>query len=337
MQALQITGVEQFKFVEVPVPEPRDGQVKIRRLGIVTCNAFDLHIFTGRPYPNEAAEVVFPYPPGYPGHEWVGEVVALGPGVTQLQVGDWVCMPGGRGHAGPYPDSPGGYTPYAVIHESRLVKVPRGLDVARLAPVEMASCVAANMLDLKAMNVIEGRRAGVTGLGPAGLIAAQMLRAEGAAEVIGLEVDASRRAYAVSKDIVDRAIDPVGEEGQRVPLRRRPGAIMDISVDCAGAPAAITYLMDHTEELVSLFAVQHGPVQFEGWPPGRHMGLKLCGYPGRTPACGDYVARRVANGYIDLSLTVSHTMRLEEYADAVALIRSQKSLKVMFEFNENDW
>jgi threonine dehydrogenase-like Zn-dependent dehydrogenase len=337
MQALQITGVEQFEFVEMPVPEPRGEQVLVQRLGIVTCNAFDLHIFTGKPYPNESAEVVFPYPPGHPGHEWVGEVVELGPGVTQLQVGDWVCTPGGRGRGGAYPDGPGGYAPYSVYHESRLIVVPKGMDVAKLAPVEMASCVAANMLDLKAMNAIEGKRAGVIGLGPAGLIAAQMLRAEGAAEVIGFEVNAGRREHALSTGVVDRAIDPTSEEGQSVPLRRQPGAIMDISVDCAGAPAAITYLMDHTEELVSLFAVQHGPVQFEGWPPGRHMSLKLLGYPGRDFECGDYVVRRVASDYIDLSLCVSHTMRLDEYARAVGLIKSQKSLKVMFEFDERDW
>ena len=47
--------------------------------------------------------------------------------------------------------------------------------------------------------------------------------------------------------------------------------------------------------------------------------------------------RRVAGGYIDLSLCVSHTTRLDKYAGAVDLIKSQKSLKVMFEFDERDW
>ena len=67
------------------------------------------------------------------------------------------------------------------------------------------------------------------------------------------------------------------------------------------------------------------------------MGLKLLAHQGRDVACGDYAVRRVAGGYIDLSLTVSHTMRLEAYDKAVRMIGAQQSLKVMFEFDERDW
>jgi threonine dehydrogenase-like Zn-dependent dehydrogenase len=338
MQALQITGVEQFRFVEMPVPAPQGRQVLIKRLGIVTCNAYDLYIYTGKPYPDETAEVDFPYPPGYPGHEWVAEVVEMGPQATQVQLGDWVCTPGGRGEAGAYPDGPGGYAPYSTIHETRLIRVPKGMDIAKLAPLEMASCVAANILDLNAMSAIEGKKTAVIGLGPAGLIAAQMLRAEGAATILGLDVNAARREYALSSGQVDKAIDPLGREGQALPLRRRddPDSMIETSIDCAGAPAAIQYLMDRTRDIVSLFAVQHGPVQYMGRPPGCHQGLKLHGYPYRDYECGEYAARAVAGGDIDLSLVVSHTMDLSEYDQALQLIKNQEALKVLFAFDEAD-
>ena len=340
MKVLQITGVREFQFIEMPVPQPLGRQVLIRRLGIVTCNAFDQHIYNGLPYPDETSTVSFPYRPGGPGHEWVAVVEDLGPEVTDYQIGDWVCGPGGRGEKDPHPAGPGGYAPYSTIHETNLVKVPVGMDVKKLAPLEMASCVAANFIDLKAMNVeIRGKRAGVMGLGPAGLIAAQMFRAEGASEVVGFDINERRRDYAVASGQVDRGIDPTGDDGNALPIRDRsdPNAAIEIGIDCAGAPAALQYLMDHTRDIVTIFAVQHGPVQFMVRPPGVHQALKLFGYPYRSFACGDYAAQRVADGSLDLGLLVTHSLRLEQYDQAMELIEKQEALKVMFTFAETDW
>jgi len=109
---------------------------------------------------------------------------------------------------------PMGYAPYSVCNETCLVKVPAGMDIAKLAPFEMATCMAANIIDLKAMNAIEGKRIGILGLGPAGLIGAQMVRAEGALEIIGMDTDKVRRDYAISSGQVDQAIDPIGMMGK---------------------------------------------------------------------------------------------------------------------------
>ena len=340
MQVLQITGVREFRFIEMPVPQPLGRQVLIRRFGIVTCNAYDQHIYNGQPYPDETSTVAFPYSPGGPGHEWVAVIEELGPETKDFSIGDWVCSPGGRGEHDPHPSGPGGYAPYSTIHETSLVRVPARMDIKKLAPLEMASCVAANFIDLKAMNVdIRGKRAGVMGLGPAGLIAAQMFRAEGATEVVGFDINERRRDYAVSSGQVDRAIDPTGEEGKALPIRDRldPDAPIEIGIDCAGFAAALQYLMDHTRDVVTIFAVQHGPVQFMVRPPGVHQALKLIGYPYRSFACGDYAAERVADGSLDLSLLVTHVLRLEQYDQAIDLIEKQQALKVMFTFDERDW
>ena len=161
------------------------------------------------------------------------------------------------------------------------------------------------------------------------MIAAQMLRAEGAEEVVGVETSPWRREYALSHGIVDRAIDPLGEDGKALPLRNHPGAV-DVSMDCAGARTAVQYMMDHTSDIVSLFAVQREPYTFEGWYVGLHQGLKVFGTPSRTPPAGEYAVRRVVNGSIDLSLTVTHTMPLGDYNRAMAMLRRQECLKVCF-------
>jgi len=325
-KTLQIVAKERSEIVELPLPDLEPGQVLVKNLAIVTCNQYDLHIFTGRPMLDPMTPVTFPQPAGFPGHEWVGEVVELGSGVTELALGDWVCRPGGLGTGACYP---AGYSQYLVCPESILLRVPNDMDPLKLAPMEMASCVAANVVELRQYNAIEGRRAGVSGLGPAGLIAAQMLRAEGAEEVVGIEVDAQRAEYALSLGVVDRVVDPDGDSGDELPYARQTGAI-EVSLACAGYRPAVQYLMDHTTEIVSLFAVQREPYSYEGWAVGHHMGLKVFGTPDRDELSGPYAARRVRNGSLDLSVTISHTMSLTEYDEALRMIADHEAMKVAF-------
>jgi threonine dehydrogenase-like Zn-dependent dehydrogenase len=173
------------------------------------------------------------------------------------------------------------------------------------------------------------------GLGPAGLIGAQMLKAEGAAEVIGMDIDKGRREYAVSSGLVNRSIGPPGDDGKNLPLR--PSTPIDTGIDCAGRPAAIEYLIDHTKDIVSFFAVQLGPFEFKGGTMERHEGLNLRRHPGRNFECGEYTLEVIANSKIDLSLVISHKMRLEDYDKAMKLIKSHQALKVLFTFDERDW
>lgn len=332
MQAIQITAKEHAEVVTVPLPDVRDGELLVKILAIVTCNSYDQHVYEGRPMLDPTRPVEYPQPVGFPGHEWVGEVQAVASDVTGFREGDWVCVPGGRAR-GAGRNFPGGYAQYRVIDAAGAIGVPNTLPPLKFAAVEMASCVAANVMDLKSMTSIEGKRCGVSGMGPAGLIAAQMLRAEGASEVIGVEISPQRGQYALEKGIIDRLVNPLDESGEALPYRKghgRPGEAIQITIDCAGARAAVQYMMDHTTDYVSLFAVQREPYSYEGWATGKHMGLKLCGHTGRHPATGEYAVRRIKAGCLDLEATVSHRMTYEQYNEAMALIKSQEALKVAF-------
>jgi hypothetical protein len=59
MKVLQITQKEQFDFITMPVPEPEAREVRIKRLGIVTCNAYDLNIYQGNTLPQYQWQVDF--------------------------------------------------------------------------------------------------------------------------------------------------------------------------------------------------------------------------------------------------------------------------------------
>jgi alcohol dehydrogenase, propanol-preferring len=68
-----------------PIPEPGPGQVTVRMIASGLCHT-DIHAAHGD-WP------VKPTPPFVPGHEGVGTVYAIGPGVSSLSIGDMVATP----------------------------------------------------------------------------------------------------------------------------------------------------------------------------------------------------------------------------------------------------
>ena len=90
MKAMQLAapapvGEAPLKLVELPMPAPGDGQVLLRVLACGVCRT-DLHILEGELPPHRS--------PVVPGHQIVGEVVALGPGAAGV-------VPGGETGAPP--------------------------------------------------------------------------------------------------------------------------------------------------------------------------------------------------------------------------------------------
>jgi len=87
--------------------------------------------------------------------------------------------------------------------------------------------------------------------------------------------------------------------------------------------------MDHTKDVVSFFAVRLGSFNYRGGTKEIHEGLILRNHPGRNFECGEYTAQVIAEGKIDLSLVISHKMKLTEYGKAMELIKSHQALKVL--------
>ncbi|HEY5170064.1 MAG TPA: alcohol dehydrogenase catalytic domain-containing protein, partial [Thermoleophilia bacterium] len=73
-----------LRLVELPVPEPGPGQVLLRVLACGVCRT-DLHILEGELPPHRS--------PVVPGHQIVGEVVALGPGAELVAPGGALGAP----------------------------------------------------------------------------------------------------------------------------------------------------------------------------------------------------------------------------------------------------
>jgi threonine dehydrogenase-like Zn-dependent dehydrogenase len=319
VKVLQVTGGSDFVLLELPVPQPGPNQVLLRVDAVTTCPQWDLHLRHNEPM-FVGHRFHYPYTPGQPGHEATGAIVAVGEGVTDVRVGDRVSAWRDQG-----PHRPGCYAQYVVLDSDNVIRVPAPLPLEATASVELAMCVGATFLMLREMNALPGCRFGVTGLGPAGLIAAQMARAEGASEVIGFDLSPGRREYAASF-AVDAAHDPRADLGEAFPAR--PAAPqLDCTVDCVGAKESVAFAMDHTRDIVALFGVQREDYPFAI----RHYSrLRLCGYPGHSRPAAEYAVGLIEQGRLRLAPLVTRHLPLERYAEGIDLLETQQALKICF-------
>ncbi len=115
-------GIEALRYEDVPTPTPKAGEalVKLEAIGI---NFIDIYIRGGL-YKNPLPLTL--------GQEGAGVVEAVGPNVSEVQVGDRIA----------YSGTPGSYAEYAVVLAARLVKIPDGLDTKDAAAAMLQGMTA---------------------------------------------------------------------------------------------------------------------------------------------------------------------------------------------------
>ena len=155
------------------------------------------------------------------------------------------------------------------------------------------------------------------------MIATQMARAAGAAEVFGFDPTPARRAAGQLVG-ADACYDPKADLESEFP--RRPNARLECAVDCVGLKESVEFLMDRTSDVVALFGVQREDYTFRP----RHFSLRLCGYKGHSRESAEYALDLIRRGKLDLKPLATHRMPLERYAEAIDLLESQDAIKVCF-------
>jgi threonine dehydrogenase-like Zn-dependent dehydrogenase len=319
MKALQIEAPGRAVWKDAPMPRPAAGEALVKVLGVTTCPHWDMHMLGGQPM-FDGMRLDYPLPPGMPGHEVMGEVVAVGRGVTTLRPGDRIAA--WQGTADP---RPGFYAQYNAFPEKSLLRIPAGLTARQVASLELAMCVEVSFRQLAQLGGIKGRRIGIAGLGPAGLVAVQLAKAHGASEVVGIDLVASRRRLA-RKLGADRACAP---DAKAWPADRNGARTLDDAVDCTGLPPSIRFLMDRTRRCVTIFGVLREEVAFSPrhWGPG----LLLMGYGDHTRAAGETALKFIRQGKLDLTALVTKTLPFTRYAEGVELLKTKKAVKILFD------
>jgi propanol-preferring alcohol dehydrogenase len=219
---------------DVPKPDPGPGEVLVRIETSGLCHT-DIHAAHGD-WP------VKPSPPFIPGHEGVGIVERLGPGVTEAALGDRVALPwlGYACGACEYCTTgwetlcekqqntgyslDGGYAEYATAAAKYVAKVPDGVD-----PLDAAPLTCAGVTTYKAVKVSGARPASlvaVFGIGGLGHLAVQY------AKVFGASV--------VAVDIVEEKLELARELGADYTVNAKEEDPVEAIKKLGGADAAIS-------------------------------------------------------------------------------------------------
>ncbi len=244
MRAAVMQGLHVPLAVEtVPDPTPAPGELVVRvgRCGI--CGS-DLHMTEDPAFGRQAGDVI--------GHEFAGEVVALGREVEGFRTGDLVSVIPLRG-CGACPSclsgetawcskgmmlQGGGYAEYALTTPGQCVALPQSASLADGALVEPLA-VALHGIALSGLKPSD--KVLVLGAGPIGLAVAFWARRLGATRVVVQDIADHQQDRALAMGatgfVTDR-VDPVGA------AERALGGKADIVFECVGLPGLIAQAVD---------------------------------------------------------------------------------------------
>lgn len=319
VKTLQILapGVAEIVPIDRPVPGAEDVLVEIE--AIATCPHWDRHIFEGRPM-FEGMQLQYPYWPGQPGHEAVGRIVACGEAVDGQRVGERVAV---WRDAGPY--RRGLYATHAVVPAVNTIAVPEELPAVAIASLELAMCVQVSIDQLNQIGAIENERVVVSGMGPAGLIAVQLMRAAGAREVWAVDPMAGRRDLAGSLG----ATHTCAPGDSALPTSRGKPDAFHAGLDTTGLPVSIEALMPICRRAVAIFGVLREPVRFG--PAQWYGGFSLIGYGEHNRAAAQRALDAILANTLSLEPLITHQLPLSRYAEGVALLQSMGAIKILFD------
>jgi threonine dehydrogenase-like Zn-dependent dehydrogenase len=205
-----------------------------------------------------------------------------------------------------------------------LIEIPPTLEPQAICPLELAMCVQVSFDQLIRLDAPQGRSIGVSGLGPAGLVAVQMARSYGARQVVGIDPLPARRELAaqLGADVV------LAPDAQAFPPGRQSTVALDTAIDCTGVKASIEFLMDRTRGAVAIFGVLREQVLFG--PQHWSGGFALLGYGSHNRLAAERALQLVLKGQLDLRPLVTHSLPLSRYREGVELLRSKTAVKVCF-------
>ncbi len=325
MRAAIITGVGQSEVatVEDPTPGPRDVVVEVAACGI--CGT-DLHILQGE---------IAPTLPVIPGHEFAGEIVAVGSAVDEVRMGDRVAVDPSLycGHCYYCKRAknnmcenwnaigvvePGGAAQYVKAPAGNCVVLPDHIRIQDAALIEPLSCA------VHGYDVLQSQLANsvlIYGSGTMGLMMAALAKRVGAASVDVVDVNAARLAAAVELGVSHAAASADELEAPRG---------WDLVVDATGNARAIqdgltrvgkggTFLQfgvteQGTQVSIEPFRIYRDEITITGSMAVLHS--------------FDRAAALFADGVLDPDFFISDRIPLDHYSDALAQFARGEGRKI---------
>ena len=328
-----------LKVTTVPKPSPGPGEVLIAVRHAGVCGT-DLHIADWNAWAEGRLR-----PPLVVGHEFAGEIVAVGGAVAELRTGQLVTA---EGHI------VCGHCLQCRTGNSHICKNTRIIGVDRDgAFAEYIAMPATNVLPLDGIPTsvgavmdpmgnafhtvltadISGSTVFVVGCGPIGCFAVGIARAAGAAKVIASDVNAKRLALAQRMG-AHLTIDATRDDVVRAVLAETGGEGADVVCEMSGVPAALhqAFAAVRLGGRVQLLGIPNGQVPVDFATEIIFKGITVYGVIGRKMyETWDQMRRYLSAGLVDPRPVITHQFPLAKIDEALAAIRSGDAGKIILE------
>jgi 2-desacetyl-2-hydroxyethyl bacteriochlorophyllide A dehydrogenase len=350
MRAVIVHGAEDYRLTEVPVPTIGPGEVLVRVLATGIC-ASDVKTFIGARVWGSEEIAGYIQAPVIPGHEFVGQVVALGKGAGDkygLQVGDlavseqivpcWQCRFCMRGQYwmcqqhdiyGFIRDrAEGSWAEYMRFPANAInYRVPDTIRPEHAALIEPLACAihAVERGDIQLGDVVV-----LAGLGPIGMCMLQVAKLKGPGTLVALDLQPKRLQLARELG-ADLALNPRDEDVIQRVLDLTDGYGCDVYIEATGAGPAVNQGLQMLRRLGTFveFSVHAGPVAIDWSIIGDVKELNIHGAhlgPYSYPKAIQYLD----DGTIAADRIVTHTLPLADFQKGIDIVHDQvEALKIV--------
>jgi len=339
MRALRKTAsAPGFTLQQIPVPSigPSDVLIRVKSVGL--CGT-DLHIYQWDHWAERRVK-----PPLTIGHEFMGEVAAVGAAVTLVQAGDRVSAEGhiacgvcrlcrtGEAHICEHVaiigvDTDGAFADFIRMPEANVWKLDPSIPDSWAAVFDpLGNAVHTVMAaDVSVKSVV------ITGVGSIGLMAIPVARAAGAAKVFAVDVNpqklelakrvgADATFSALQPDLVDDIVARTGGDG------------VDVLLEMSGSGSAIDsgLAMVRNGGVAALLGIPSDDVEINLAERIIFKGLTVLGINGRRMFETWYQTQAlVTSGRVDLTPIITHDLPFEDFDRAFALMKSGEAAKIV--------
>lgn len=328
-------------MAEAPVPEigPNDVLIKIRKTAI--CGT-DIHIYNWDAWAQRTIPV-----PMTVGHEYVGDIVALGSEVKGFKVGERVSGEGhivcghcrncraGRIHLCPNTigvgvNRPGCFAEFLSVPAFNVIRLPEAVsdsEAAILDPFGNATHTALSF-DLVGEDVL------ITGAGPIGIMAVAIARHVGARHVVITDVNEYRLGLA-TKMGATRAVNVSKQSLKEVMKELGMTEGFDVGLEMSGNAAAQKQMFEAMccGGHVALLGIPPGETPVD-WSKVIFKGLFLKGIYGREMFETWYKMIALIQAGLDLKPIITHEMPVSRFQEGFEIMASGQSGKVVLDWTK---
>jgi len=326
-------------LIEAPVPQPgiNDVLIKVKKTSI--CGT-DVHIYNWDHWAQQTIK-----PPMIIGHEFVGEIVAVGSNVQGFQAGDLVDGEGhivcgqcrnclaGRRHLckdtkGVGVNRDGAFAEYLCLPASNAVHVDPSI------PLDVLSCFdpLGNATHTTLQWDLVGEDVLITGAGPIGCMATAIAKKSGARKIVVTDVNPLRLALAQrmgATRVVDVSRENLHDVQREIGMKEG----FDVGLEMSGNPRALNDMIDNMYHggRIALLGIMPEKAAID-WNKVVFNMLTIRGIYGREMYETWYKMTALIQSGLDITPVITHRFPCAEFEEGFRLMRSGQSGKIILDW-----